>query len=201
MDLAARWPLPELHEVRDRLLTAYAEPSRYYHDRVHLIEVLDRLDELATGGESFPLLEVELAAWFHDAVYDGRAGAEERSAELAERSLRSHDAALAAEVARLVRVTETHRPCAGDGAAEALVDADLAILASPQERYAAYAAAARREYAHVPDLDFAVGRRLVLEALLAKPSLFHTAYARGRWEAAARANLSRELAALPPRTS
>ena len=54
----------------------------------------------------------------------------------------------------------------------------------------------RAEYAHVPDDLFAAGRASVLEALLAKPHLFHTAYARSRWEAAARANVEAELAVL-----
>jgi predicted metal-dependent HD superfamily phosphohydrolase len=36
----------------------------------------------------------------------------------------------------------------------------------------------------------------VLRTLSAKPRLFHTAYARDRWEAAARANVERELATL-----
>ena len=52
----------------------------------------------------------------------------------------------------------------------------------------------RREYAHVPDAAFRAGRAAVLRDLLAKPHLFHTAYAREHWEAAARANVERELA-------
>ena len=56
----------------------------------------------------------------------------------------------------------------------ALCDADLAILAAEPQRYADYSAAVRREYAHVSDADFAVGRALVLRDLLAKPSLFQT---------------------------
>ena len=46
----------------------------------------------------------------------------------------------------------------------------------------------------MPDADFAVGRAAVLRALLAAPDLFDTAYARARWEAAARANVAAELA-------
>ena len=37
----------------------------------------------------------------------------------------------------------------------------------------------------------------MLRALADKPQLFHTAYARERWEAAARANMERELPTLP----
>ena len=56
----------------------------------------------------------------------------------------------------------------------------------------------RREYAHVPDDEFAAGRGAILRDLLAKPTLFHTAYAREHWEATARTNVARELAELDP---
>lgn len=195
VQLEERWPLAERPGLRDRLLAAWSAPSRTYHDVVHLGEVLDRLDELAGAGVAFPRLPVALAAWFHDGVYDGRPGAEERSARWAEQALPGAvDASTVAEVARLVRLTATHRPAAGDTAGQALCDADLAILAAPAPRYAAYVADVRREYAHLSDADFTAGRAAVLQALLAVPDLFGTAYARARWEAAARANVAAELA-------
>ena len=133
-----------------------------------------------------------LAAWFHDAVYDGHGDDEERSARMAEDSLSG--SSLASEVARLIRVTEQHRPAEDDVTGQVLCDADLAILAAPPDRYASYVEGVREEYAHVPDADFAVARAAVLRDLLAKPSLFHTTAARDRWEEAARANIERELA-------
>ncbi|MCW2844415.1 MAG: hypothetical protein JWN22_2331 [Nocardioides sp.] len=200
MDLAALWPLPGGTDVRDLLLAAYADPTRGYHDTRHLAEVLTRIDELATAGRSFELVTVRLAAWFHDGVYDGRPGAEERSAAWAERALTALglDAGVVAEVARLVRLTETHRPSDSDAEGCALSDADLAILAAPAERYEGYVASVRGEYAHVPDADFALGRAAILRDLLAKPHLFHTAHAREHWEPTARANVERELETLDP---
>jgi predicted metal-dependent HD superfamily phosphohydrolase len=192
-DLAARWPLADLTEVRDALLAAYAT-DRGYHDSRHLAEVLDRVEELAAAGEVFDDVAVVLAAWFHDAVYDGEAGAEERSAQWALAALGPGPDA--AEVARLVRLTETHRPEGGDRNGCVLSDADLAILAAPAARYREYVADVRREYAEVPDDLFATGRSAVLRDLLAKPSLFHTAHARAHWEAAARANVAAELGRL-----
>ncbi len=193
-DLSARWPLADAEAVRDELLAAWADPARGYHDSRHLTEVLDRLDELADAGTSFDRVAVGLAAWFHDGVYDGRPGAEERSAAWAETALADPD--LVAEVARLVRLTETHRPAADDPNGCALSDADLAILAAAPTRYAEYLVDVRREYAHVSDDDFRAGRAAVLSDLLAKPDLFHTAYARERWEPAARANVEAELSRL-----
>jgi predicted metal-dependent HD superfamily phosphohydrolase len=194
--LEDRWPLPDATDARDELIAAYADPARGYHDTRHLTEVLDRLDELAEGGEVFDRDAVGLAAWFHDGVYDGRPGAEERSAAWAETALARHVPELVAEVARLVRLTETHRPAEDDRNGCALSDADLAILAAPEPRYAEYVADVRREYADVPDDAFRAGRAAVLSDLLAKPRLFHTAHAHERWEPAARANVDAELSRL-----
>ena len=193
-DLAARWPLPGHGTVRDALLAAYADPARGYHDTTHLTEVLDRLDELSAAGVGFDATVAALAAWFHDAVYDGERDAEERSAVWAEEALAGTP--YADEVARLVRLTETHDPAADDQAGRALCDADLAILASGAERYDDYIAGVRRDYAHISDADFKSGRVAVLHDLAGREQLFHTAYGREQWEPAARANLARELAGL-----
>ncbi|MGI8523650.1 MAG: HD domain-containing protein [Nocardioides sp.] len=186
MELADRWPLASGLDVRDALLAAYADPARGYHDTQHLTEVLDRLDDLGVT-----TVAVLLAAWFHDGVYDGAPDDEERSAAWAERAL--GDPAYGGEVARLVRLTATHDPAPDDDAGAALCDADLAVLAAPTERYDSYAAGVRRDHPHVCDTDFALGRAAVLRDLAGRAHLFHTAYGREWWDAAARANLAREL--------
>jgi predicted metal-dependent HD superfamily phosphohydrolase len=194
---ADHWPLTTGDDVRDELLLAYGDPARGYHDTRHLTEVLTRLGELADHGTTFDRTPVLLAAWFHDAVYDGERDAEERSAAWAEDALATEaPAQVVSEVVRLVRLTETHTPDDDDANGCALSDADLGILAAPRERYDEYVAAVRREYAHLDDAVFDAGRADVLKGLAAKPHLFHTAYARERWEAAARANLERELSVL-----
>ncbi|GAA0362657.1 metal-dependent phosphohydrolase [Actinoallomurus spadix] len=192
MSLLTRWPGPEI--LGAELIRRYEEPHRRYHDAVHLAEVLDRVDELA--GEADDAETVRLAAWFHDAVYQPlRADNEERSAILAERMLADTDlpSETIAEVARLVRMTAAHDPAPEDHNGAVLNDADLAILAAGPERYAAYAAAVREEYAAVPDEAFRQGRADVLRALLDAPALFRTAPGRDRWESAARHNLETEL--------
>lgn len=193
MSLPDRWPVAHLYDVRDDLLAAWDREG--YHDLRHLTEVLDRVDELDAAGARFDRVPVVLAAWFHDAVYDGLPEAEERSAQWAERVLPDPPAA---EVARLVRMTAHHLPFPDDRNGGVLSDADLAILAAPAERYAAYVADVRREYARVPEADFRAGRAAVLDDLMAKPSLFHTEPAVRLWEESARANVATELRALRP---
>lgn len=189
--LADRWPLPAHHALRDELLVAWDRAG--YHDLRHLEEVLDRLDVLHDAGARFDATTVTLAAWFHDAVHDDQPDPEERSAQWAESALPPR---IAAEVARLVRMTEHHRPADDDPEACALSDADLAILAASPHRYREYVAGVRQEFAAVPEGLFREGRRAVLEALLAKPHLFHTEQARELWEEAARSNAAAEVADL-----
>jgi predicted metal-dependent HD superfamily phosphohydrolase len=178
------------------LLQAYGDPARGYHDLRHLAEVLDRLDELSSNGVRFEPLAVQLAAWFHDAVYDGRPGAEERSASWAREALSDVEESVGAEVQRLVLLTADHQVRQGDRNGAALCDADLAILAAPHVRYSAYADDVRREYAHLTDTEFVRGRAAVLRGLAGRGRLFATPYGREHWQPAARANIARELGEL-----
>jgi predicted metal-dependent HD superfamily phosphohydrolase len=98
------------------------------------------------------------------------------------------------QVARLVRLTETHLPGPRDPEGELLCDADLAILASDPTDYADYVAAVRVEYAQVPEQDFLAGRLAVLTEL-ADREIFRTAKGR-HLTSAARANLGTEINAL-----
>ncbi|MGK5553279.1 HD domain-containing protein [Actinomadura kijaniata] len=197
MDLQERWV--ELAGAQTRHIGAeldarYGEPHRRYHTRDHLVAVLDLVDELAGWADDADA--VRLAAWFHDAVYDPeRADNEERSARLAGRMLADTDLpeGTVAEVVRLVELTATHAPDAADRNGQVLCDADLAILGSDPDRYAAYAAAVREEYAFVPDEFFRAGRAQVLGGLLELPALFHTPAARERFEERARHNVRTEL--------
>ena len=199
MDLERWWPdlLSEQPQIRERLVTAYDDPARGYHDLRHLREVLEHLDDLVPADH--PERDaVVLAAWFHDAVYDAVGDNEERSARLADAVLTQAGVPipLVDEVTRLVRLTAGHDPAADDVPGQLLCDADLAILAADRERYDAYVAGVRQEYAEVPDADFRAGRKAVLEDLLAHDTLFHSDAARERWEEKARANVSAEVAAL-----
>ncbi len=141
---------------------------------------------------------VELAAWFHDAVYDvRRTDNEEKSAAYAESALADRGllSETVAEVARLVRVTADHAVRAGDVRAGLLCDADLAILASDRATYDRYARQVRDEYRHVDDMAFRRGRAAVIADLLTLPALFHS-WPATRWEEPARVNLERELRTL-----
>lgn len=200
-ELARRWDalMPALPELGRTLTRRYAEPHRRYHDRAHLLQVLLSVDALAADED---LYLVRLAAWFHDAIYDlpeRELTNEEASARLSVRELgrAGFEQEDLTQVARLVRLTATHAVGARDPEGELLCDADLAILAAPRERYDAYVAAVRDEYAAVPEEEFLAGRLAVLEPL-ADSEIFRSGKAQGL-KPVARANLGRELWSLRDR--
>lgn len=197
LPLLTRWneALPGHDALFLDLLDRWGEEHRKYHGRTHLLAVLEALDRLTAPAR--PPRTIQLAAWFHDAVYRGIAGEdEEESARLAEERLGR--AGLSAdevdEVARLVRMTADHRPAPGDEAAALLSDADLSVLAGDPGAYARYLAAVREDFAHIGDADFAAGRAAVVRQLLELDPLFHTARGRELWQDTARRNLQGELA-------
>jgi predicted metal-dependent HD superfamily phosphohydrolase len=200
-ELLSRWDatLPRQPELAEQLIRRYSEPHRHYHTTQHLVHVLTMIDQLA---EDHDLFLVQLAAWYHDAVYAipaGQVSNEEASARLALRELSwvGLEQEDLNQVARLVRLTEAHLPGPRDPEGELLCDADLAILASDPSAYADYVAAVRAEYSQVPEEAFLAGRLAVLTDL-ADREIFHTAKGR-QLSSAAHANLSTEISALVKR--
>ncbi|HEY8294928.1 MAG TPA: DUF4031 domain-containing protein [Micrococcaceae bacterium] len=194
--LLHRWnmALPAQEPLGRELLARWGEEHRHYHGRTHLLAVLESLDLLQPD----PPRHVVLAAWFHDAVYDGVAGRdEERSAGLAVAALAQAPVSTdeIAETARLVRLTASHRPEPRDADGALLCDADLSVLGRAPAGYRRYLTAVRADYAHVSDEDFAVGRAAVVRRLLSLDPLFHTSTARRLWLEAAERNLRGELGA------
>jgi predicted metal-dependent HD superfamily phosphohydrolase len=187
-------PAPAAAAAFADLAGRYSEAPRHYHNLTHLAEVLAVIDGLA------PLVgdatAVRFAAWFHDAVYDSRAGDnEERSAGLAGAVLGGFGLppALVAEVERLVLLTKTHLADEGDRDGQLLLDADLAILGAEDDRYDDYARAIQREYAWVAEGVYRDGRARVLEGFLKRPRLYFTDALFRSHEGRARRNLRREL--------
>jgi len=179
----------------------WSEPHRRYHDLAHLAAVLGLVGRLA--GHAADPDAVRLAAWYHDVAYDPeRTDNEQVSADRARAGLRGlvPDGRLE-EVARLVLLTAAHDAAPDDSNGAVLCDADLAVLASPPEAYAAYASAVRAEYGHLSDDVFTAGRIAVLERLLALPQLYRLPAVAEEWTPRARANMTAELTLLRGRAA
>ncbi|MFO0553805.1 MAG: hypothetical protein U0271_35805 [Polyangiaceae bacterium] len=191
-------------------LEAWRQGVRGYHDLEHLYEMLAHLGGAHAAEPLSSPREVFVATLFHDAVYDPtRSDNEVRSAVLARETLHRAtregsvvDVLDGELVVALIDATARHgRVSSADVASLAVdaarfLDADMAILGAAPARYDRYVAGVRFEYAHVPADLFAAGRARFLRAVLATPSVFFSKYFRDRFEQTARANVTRELAAL-----
>lgn len=176
-----------------RLVSAYAESHRHYHNGQHLDECLTELD--ASRSLASAPHEVELALWFHDAVYDPKSKTnEEDSADLAVACLTAArlPTSTVEHVRQLILVTKTHRPGLLRDAA-LLIDLDLSILGKSRARFWTYEQAIRDEYRWVPVDTYREKRAEVLAHFLARPSIYATDTFRQKYEAAARTNLAASL--------
>lgn len=183
-------------DVRTTLIDRYNEPQRKYHTLQHLNECLAQFDT-ARHLAAHPA-EVEIALWFHDAIYAlGRADNEEQSAVWARTALLA--AGSPPEVAERVvaLVMATRHAAAPTGIdAQLLVDVDLAILGAPPARFAEYESQIRAEYALVPDWLYRRKRRAVLRAFLDRTAIYSTPHFHTALEPQARNNLQRAVDAL-----
>jgi len=188
-------PLPEklLENLKDR----YREPHRHYHTLAH-VEGL--LRHLATHRHlAVQPGHVEAAIWYHDVVYDTRRNDNEVcSADVVRFELMSIGwiGVDVERVALMVEATQHHRAADGDTDALLFLDFDLSVLAAAPAAYDAYAAAIRAEFDWVPEAEWRAGRVRVLQSFAERPVIYRTPELRAAWEAAARANIARELAAL-----
>jgi predicted metal-dependent HD superfamily phosphohydrolase len=177
----------------DELVAAYTAPGRHYHNLMHIedcLGALARVDNLSAAEREI----LSEAIWWHDVVYDPtRTDNEELSARLAGQHIRPD---LRQEVGRLIRLTKTHHVDPDDRLGAILISIDLSILGTEPARYDAYAAAIRKEFAHVPDRDYRTGRCMVLNQFAARPVIFPDAVFAARYDQQARENLARELVSL-----
>lgn len=203
-NLSRRWsilwrrlnlPEPEV-ELLWHLCDRYSEPYRAYHTLQHLSECFEWLD-LACGLAENPAA-VELALWFHDAIYDSRrADSEARSADLAAQVIETvggGDSLQQSVHAMILATTHQVAPSTPDRCL--VVDIDLAILGSGGDRFTQYETQIRQEYAWVPEKVFRQKRGSILQSLLNRPSIFTTEFFRKRLERQAQHNLHQSLTIL-----
>ena len=192
-DLCRRIELPAgtVAKTWNLLERRYSEPHRAYHNLDHIDHMLSCLKALGVSDE-----RLELAIWFHDVVYDPTATDNEKaSAMLFEEKLGSFlSPEFCGDVMRLVLATDPGTERTGEPGEDLIVDIDLSILSMDWDFYDAYRAGIRKEYAHVPDDLFAVGRTEILRSLMAQ-DVYATAHFK-KLETAAKANMNREIALL-----
>ncbi len=180
-------------EAYNELLFLYNQPSRFYHNFVHLAQVLRELDNAPKIIDDPDI--VEMALWYHDAVYQSRYGDnEEKSAALAKERLSEGgvNPAFIDGVVSLILATK-HQFAPQSENEKYLVDIDLSILGKPEEEFDEYELDIREEYYEVTKKDFKKGRSEILTGFLQRDSIYSTDFFREKYEAQARKNLQRSV--------
>jgi predicted metal-dependent HD superfamily phosphohydrolase len=181
---------PDENDYR-RVRRAWRGMGRHYHTLSHLEACLRELDavlELAVRPA-----EVELALWFHDAIYRSwRRDNESQSATLAVRTLRAAPVDTVERIRQMILAT-THHEAGFTGDTALVLDIDLAILGAPPEIYAQFERAIRREYWWVPRARYVAGRGRILRSLLERPAIYQQDRLYGKYEQPARANIAAAL--------
>jgi predicted metal-dependent HD superfamily phosphohydrolase len=178
-------------QLRQRL----DEPHRAYHNATHISACL-LISRMYTP-ESVDREPLELAIWYHDAVYDTKAmDNEERSAALFKEH--SEHMGLTSEVVQLVHAcilaTKHGDPSSHTHPViDAMLDVDLSILGAEPTVFDTYDAAIRREYWWVVEDLYRFNRKRILESFLAKQRLYRTDSFHEQFDGQARLNLKRAI--------
>lgn len=181
-------------DISTRWLQELQAPHRHYHTLAHISHIIQQASALADDHTEVQdhLREIYAAAWLHDIRYDAtRNDNEEISAEIAKEDLKDTDVDIALVVDIII---DTKRHEGGKPVLNLFSDLDMSIIGSKIASYDHYMRAIRREYAHVPLLDYAKARAKVLRGFDAR-QIFKTPYFE-KLEKPAHRNLVREITLL-----
>ena len=194
-----------------KLMFAYSEFYRHYHDLTHLREALSIAEDLCASFEvSKEQTQTTMAAiFFHDVIQhasNSKNSNERLSAQYAADYLGTFTHIDVPSVRKLILGTEGHRDEAEVGKdydLHSIVNyADLSILATEEERYAKYLQGIKDEYLSFDTEDggvfrFYTLRKVFIESILAKTRIFNLVLdEKLNHEEAARRNMKIELQVL-----
>jgi len=178
--------------VFNQLSKLYLGDDRFYHGTEHIRQCLEKLDEAVEECGRHP--EVELATWFHDAVYHaGSSNNERKSAEwFRDRSNRHLDENTIDHVCNLITITE-HRTQPQTDLEQLMVDVDLSSFSLPFDQFLQDGSNVRKEFKAYSDEKFVAGQRSFLTSLIGRSSIFSTDYFHQHYEKRARDNINKLL--------
>lgn len=197
--LMEAWGFDPNRETFEALHAAYSEKGRHYHTVEHVSACLRHLDRCLNRLES--PREVEIALWFHDAIYkplssdNEKASADWAASFLSERCASDDEVA---RVHRLIMVTEHNAPT--QTADEAvLVDIDLSILGATPDTYDIFERGVRKEYRLVPKFLYRKKRVEILQRFLEREKIYTSGCFSADMERQARENLANAINTLEGR--
>ena len=178
--------------VFGQLAELYTGEDRFYHCAEHINLCLSKLDEARDSSGNSDA--VEMAVWFHDAIFTaGDPDNEYKSArwfrQCAEQHVAEDDIV---EVERLI-VATTHRDTPANWREQLLVDVDLSSFGLPWDKFLQDGRNIRREFSELTDNEFVTSQGRFLQRLLDRPTIYHTDYFQQNYEQTARDNIQRIL--------
>ncbi|MDO5728838.1 MAG: hypothetical protein Q4P71_04355 [Actinomycetaceae bacterium] len=193
-------PVETITRVGNDLIERWNAPFRTFHNVQHLANVIARIDELAPSTHDPDILR--LAAWFlgslnlHSVEFGGEAP--EKKIDVCHSYVSDmlrelgFDSDVCGRVCSLIQQLFHHHAPADDIDANALIDANCAVLAAMPQEYKRYRRLIREEFPHLTDLEYQVKRRRYIRALLNRSIIFRSPLG-SQWEPIARQNLEAEL--------
>lgn len=194
--LMSVFSLNDNQETFETLIKAYSEPHRAYHTLDHITACFKHLDKVCDDADRAH--EVELALWFHDAIYQPFSTTnEEDSAAWARQFMGQNNIEFSVcnRVYNHIIITKEHvAPDNNDS--RFMLDIDLSILGTQEDVYDQFEKDVRYEYRKVPRFLFRRKRKEILKRFLERKHIYQTEYFRTHFEAQARLNLKRVIAHL-----
>jgi predicted metal-dependent HD superfamily phosphohydrolase len=188
--LSVQFDTRHCNAVFTSLAKFYGDASRHYHCGGHINQCLSKLDEISAVSGYFPT--VEIAIWFHDAVYTaGAPDNEENSMIWFRRQTEGHfSAETITEVCGLIMATEHKTPPETD-LERITVDVDLSSFSLPFARFIADGKDIRKEFVTLTNNEFILGQNKFLQRLLDRPSFYSTEYFLTHYENYAQENIQK----------
>lgn len=186
------WSVEQHERCLEKLLHAYQEPQRAYHQVQHIVECLTLFEKVQSQIEDG--FALQLAIFFHDVVYQPRSSSNEQDSALWMRQqlVGALPETQLDKIANWILATQQHATTSDSDLAY-LLDIDLAILGSSPARFTDYQQQIRKEYAWVDELIYQEKRHAVLRQFYLTQPLYQTRYFQQHYEQQAKTNLLQAL--------
>lgn len=187
-------------QIYQQLITAYNETQRIYHSQQHIEDCLKLFDHIKTELNNPDA--VELAIWYHDAVYQLNANDNEQlSANLfMQHSEGVFEAALRHQVYEHILATLHDGSAMLDHDSKYMVDIDLSSFSMPWEKFIQDSQNVRKEMQHIPDEEFYPKQCAFQQSLLRHGRFYQSDYFYQHYERHALDNIADYMAQLRKKT-
>jgi len=172
------------------LTKAYSEPHRRYHTHEHISATLRHLDSVPDLADN--IQEIEIALWFHDAIYKPFSAKNELESAVWASTFLSDNGVSQDRIDRVYRLVmataHTANPDVNDQSL--IVDIDLSILGASTATYEQFENDVRYEYKLVPYFFYRKKRKEILANFLERDRIYKNDFFHSRLEDKARSNLT-----------